>query len=398
MTLEARAAELLKTDMPTHVELIRGDSIKPEPVEWVWPGWLAAGKLHVIAGQPGTGKTTIAGSIAATLTCGGRWPDCSRAEQGSVVIWSGEDDPADTLVPRLIAAGADMTRVHIVRGVRDGEDRRPFDPAHDVDALRMALADLPDVRMLVVDPLVSAVAGDSHKNAEVRRSLQPLVDLAQQHRCVLLGVTHFTKGTAGREPIERITGSLAFGALARIVMVTAKSEPSDDKPAARFLARAKSNIGPDGGGYVYELRQVPLPDFPSIEASYVHWGQALEGTARELLAHAERQEDETTVDSAGFLRELLAYGPRPAADIYRDAEAAGLSKDMMKRAKRRIGVEALKQGMAGGWVWQLTKGPETPKSAEGCEQQNALPSTPSTKIPVIAPLEEAEGSKGACSQ
>src|SRR5688572_410797 len=150
----------------------------PEAVDWLWNGWLAAGKLHVLGGQPGTGKTTIALALAAAITTGGRWPDGSRAGLGSVVVWSGEDDPADTLAPRLRAAGADMQRVHFVQGVREGNQYHSFDPSQDVDALRTALAGLTDVRLLVVDPIVSAVSGDSHKNAEVRRGLQPLVDLA----------------------------------------------------------------------------------------------------------------------------------------------------------------------------------------------------------------------------
>lgn len=203
------------------VILHRGADVDPVPVDWLWRGWLAAGKLHLIGGAPGTGKTTLATSLAATVTIGGRWPDGTRAEAGDVVIWSGEDDNADTLNPRLRAAGADMTRVHVVGGVSEGGQAYPFDPARDMDALRDALRALPAVRLILIDPVVSAVSGDSHKNAEVRRGMQPLVDLAGELRCALLGVTHFSKGTSGRDPVERITGSLAFGALARLVMVAA---------------------------------------------------------------------------------------------------------------------------------------------------------------------------------
>lgn len=100
---------------PPEVMLLRGDSIKPEPIDWLWDGWLAAGKLHVLAGAPGTGKSTIAFALAAALTAGRWWPDGKRAPVGSVLIWSGEDDPADTIMPRLLAAGADPARIYIVR-------------------------------------------------------------------------------------------------------------------------------------------------------------------------------------------------------------------------------------------------------------------------------------------
>ncbi|MEW8615742.1 MAG: AAA family ATPase, partial [Candidatus Thiodiazotropha sp.] len=96
------------------VRLIQGDTITPEPIQWLWDGWLAAGKMHILAGVPGTGKTTISLGLAATITTSGRWPDGSRAEKGDVLIWSGEDDPQDTLIPRLHACGADLSRVHFV--------------------------------------------------------------------------------------------------------------------------------------------------------------------------------------------------------------------------------------------------------------------------------------------
>jgi putative DNA primase/helicase len=151
-----------------------------------------------MAGAPGTGKTTAAVALAATLTIGDRWPDSTRADVGDVLLWSGEDDPTDTLVPRLIAAGADLSRVHFVSSFTDGKGSRAFDPATDTEALSDHLATMnPAPVLLIVDPIVSAIQGDSHKNAEVRRSLQPLVDLAQVRRVAVLGISHFSKGTQG---------------------------------------------------------------------------------------------------------------------------------------------------------------------------------------------------------
>src|SRR6201987_5103761 len=100
--------------------------------------------------------------------------------------------------------------------------------------------------MVTIDPVVSAVIGDGHKNAEVRRSLQPLSDMAERLGVVVLGITHFTKGTSGKDPIERVTGSLAFGAAARLVMVTVRPKDQGEK---RYIIRGKSNIGPSGGGF-----------------------------------------------------------------------------------------------------------------------------------------------------
>jgi hypothetical protein len=113
-------------------------SIRPEPISWLWKGWLARGKMHLIAGQPGTGKTTIAVKIAATVSCGGRLPDGTRAPEGNIIIWSGEDDPADTLVPRLEASGADLSRVFFAGDMTCGREARPFDPAKDIASKRRA--------------------------------------------------------------------------------------------------------------------------------------------------------------------------------------------------------------------------------------------------------------------
>lgn len=361
------------------VILRRGSDLEPVPVDWLWPGWLAAGKLHLIGGVPGTGKTTLAAGLAAIVTRGGRWPDGSRARVGSVVIWSGEDGHKDTLSPRLHAAGADMDRVHIVERVIDQGESYPFDPARDMELLRDALLAIPDVRLIVIDPLSSAVAGDSHKNAEVRRGLQPLVDMADEHGCAVAGITHFSKGTSGRDPLERITGSLAFGALARIVLVAARQEADEDRPARNVLLRAKSNLGPDGGGYAYDLQQAPLPEYPGVIASYVAWGEVIEGTARAVLAEAEARDDAAGQDAAGFLRELLRAGERSAKDVFSEAGAAGYSRDAMHRAKRKIGATAAKRGMLGGWVWRLAEsgGRRPAEDREGREDGGSTES-PST--------------------
>ena len=347
--------------------LTRGDTLTPEPINWLWPGWLAAGKVHILGGQAGTGKTTIALALAATLTIGGRWPDGFRAPLGDVCIWSGEDDPGDTLAPRLLAMGADMRRVHFVSGMTEDGQRRAFDPASDMEALAATLRALGTVRMLIVDPIVSAISGDSHKNAETRRGLQPLADLAASLKIALLGITHFSKGTQGREPIDRITGSLAFAAVARVVMVAAKDAEHD----RRILCRAKSNIGPDDGGFVYDLRQDELAGYPGLYASQVLWGEAIEGSARAILADAEtlKEEGNALVDAQDWLRSFLVEGPQTQREVKAAAEAHCLSWATVRRAKKALGVESRKLGGEAGrkgavWFWSMPGGQDAQKSQE----------------------------------
>jgi putative DNA primase/helicase len=350
----------------TSVTLIRGSDIKPEPINWLWPYWLAAGKLHILAGAPGTGKTTIATSVAAILTQGGTWPDGSRANRGSVLIWSGEDDPQDTLAPRLIAAGADMSRIYFVGSVITHDGHRTFDPARDMDALASAARAAGSVRLLVVDPVVSAVSGDSHKNTETRRALQPLVDFGIEYGCAVLGISHFSKGSASRDPVERVCGSIAFGALARIVLAAAKMPDKDGEPGGRIFARAKSNIGPDSGGFRYDLEQLELPHHPGLIASYLRWGESLDGSARELLAETETDpsqedsDDDTASDS--WLRAFLSdSGSAKKTDAIKAAKAAGFSERTIQRARGRIGARVIVSGFgkAKYATWTLETPSET---------------------------------------
>lgn len=352
---DAGIVENATPPLPNGVVLVNGSTLTPQPVRWLWEYWLALGKLHILAGAPGQGKTTIAIAAMATVTIGGRWPDGTRCEPGNVLMWSGEDDPADTLLPRLMAAGADPARCYFVGGTRIDGELQAFDPARDMGALELQAQIIGGIKLLVVDPVVSAVAGDSHKNTEVRRALQPLVDLASRLDAAVLGISHFSKGGAGSDPASRVVGSIAFTAVARVVLVAAKvkSEGGEDR---RILARGKSNIGPDDGGFEYLIEQVePLP---GILASRIAWGKAVEGSARELLTDpADKDEPSQTNDAndaVELLRSELSHVRWTPCDVCsQPLKDAGFSKKQIWAASKKLGVKRQKAGMAGGWEWRL---------------------------------------------
>ncbi len=162
---------------PTPVlELVRLSEVEPEPINWLWPGRIPKGKITLIAGHPGLGKSQVTVSIAAIVSSGGIWPvDEIPADVGNVLILSAEDGIADTIKPRLLAAGADTNRIEAIEAVRAGDQRFPFSLKRDLELLRDTEASL-----LIVDPLAAYMGGvDSHKDADVRTFLAPLSDFAQ---------------------------------------------------------------------------------------------------------------------------------------------------------------------------------------------------------------------------
>lgn len=341
------------------VNLVHAADIAPEKVVWLWQGHLAEGKMHILAGAPGSGKTTIALRLAAIVSAGASWPDGTYCPAGNVVIWSGEDDIKDTLVPRLIAAGADVTRIHFVGDVKDAGGMRSFDLSQDVPALQQALQATGGASLIIVDPIVSAVAGDGHKAGDVRRGLQPLVDLAMAERCALFGITHFSKGTSGNDPLERVTGSVSFGALARVVFVAAKEqegdEPNPEVQPRRLFLRCKSNIGPDSGGFEYTLEQKSLDGYEGMFASVALFGEAVVGNTKTILSDAEADSSDgdggALSEAKDWLFDFLLDGPRAVTDVKKSGAEAGHALRTIRRAKQSLKVLARKSSLKGGWEW-----------------------------------------------
>ena len=334
------------------LNLINASDVVPQSIEWLWQYWFAISKLHLLAGAPGTGKTNLALAIIAILSSGGFWPCGAQAKKTKVILWSGEDSPEDTLVPRLKAMNARMENIAFVGNVQNRSSNRTFDPATDMRLLSEAIQSFGDVGLLVLDPIVSCIDGDSHKNSEVRRALQPLVDLGIERRCAILGVTHLNK-MMGRDPIDRVIGSVAFAALARVVLFATKSK---EDPSKRILTRIKSNIGADSSGYFYELPKIILPE--GIETTRVKWGDLYEGDIGYDIdgSNGSNNSDKSELDDAcDFIREMLASGPVSAVEIQGQAKKAGFAMATLRRAKKALKVRSKRaEGFAGDGLWNWT--------------------------------------------
>lgn len=337
------------------VELLQGSKVKPTGIDWEWDQWLALRKLHLLAGEPGVGKTTVASALGATMTVEGRWPDGSYCKTSrSVVMWSNEDDIEDTLIPRFMANGADMSRVYFVDAVNHRGKRRSFDPAKDLNLLKRQIAQIGDVGLVIVDSAANLVNGDSHKNNEVRKSLQPLVDAARELNFCALGLVHFNKGTESQNPLNKIVGSVGFGGMARLVMAAA-IDPEDS--SKRLLVRVKSNIGQNHGGFRYKFAIEPLPNHPDISATHIEWIEPVEGNAKDLLGidlqAKDANESAKVKEAKEFLGRTLADGMLRSEEVFERAKEAGIAKRTLDRAKADLKVTHVKPDGSSKWYWML---------------------------------------------
>lgn len=330
--------------------------IKPEAIRWLWKDRIARGKITLLVGDPGLGKSLVTLALTAHVTTGAPYPvDGTRCELGDVVLLSAEDDAADTIRPRLDAAGADVGRVHIIDSVkafdRDGKPvKRMVTLKEDLDAVRALLASLPAACLLIIDP-ISAYLGstDSHNNAEVRGLFAPLAQLAAETGVAIVCVSHLNKAGA-QAAIYRTMGSLAFVAAARSVYVVTKDK---DDPTRRLVLPTKSNIAPDIGGLAYTVitgaNGAPMvgwePDPVTVSAD-----EALSACADDGEQNGNRRERE---EAANWLREMLKNGRVASKELQRIARDDGIAWRTIRRAATEVGVETERQGFQGKTFWKL---------------------------------------------
>jgi bifunctional DNA primase/polymerase-like protein/AAA domain-containing protein/primase-like protein len=331
--------------------------IPPEALRWLWPGRIPLGKLTLLIGDPGLGKSLVTLGMAAAVSRGLEYPDGAVCERGGVLLLSAEDDPSDTIRPRLDAAGADLSRIHILEAIRvplaDGAvTERVFNLEADMGALEDTLERIPDVRLVVIDPLSAYLGGaDSHVNAEVRGLLAPLAALASRRSVTVCGVAHLRKSAGAA--VHRAIGSIAFAAAARSVWAVAQ-DPDD--PERRLFLPVKQNLAANVGGLAFRV------DAPEGRPRVTWESGAVILDANAVLGGYDGGEGQGALREAeSWLSDLLASGPVPAKRIQGDAKSAGQTWATVRRAKDSLGIAASKDGYTGGWYWRL---PDT----EGAQQ------------------------------
>jgi hypothetical protein len=342
------------------VEIESFAGLVPEKVEWLWKDRIPLGKLTIFGGDPGMGKSLVTLDVASRLSTERSFCDGSTAQIADTIFLTAEDGTLDTVLPRLIAAGADLSRIHRIKAVKvtlaDGTlGESHFSLDRDLEKLERELEKMPQVRLVVIDP-ISAYMGriDTHKDADVRRVLTPVAALAERRKVSIGSVMHLKK--AESSALHRLSGSIGFTAAARAVW--GFGEDPDD-PSKRLMVSVKNNLAArrDGDGLSYKI------DSNADGLPFITWLGSVTAYADEVLsADIRKKRRGGQTEAADWLRELLSNGPMPQQQIEAKAEQADFSWRTVRRAKDALGIKPHKAGFSsGGWMWQL---PETQKENE----------------------------------
>ncbi len=353
------AAERRKTELIS----VNAANIPMRAIEWLWPDRLAYGKLGLLGGLPDMGKGLITAFMMACITTRQEYPcgEGAPPRVGRVLYLSAEDDIEDTIIPRLMAAGADLTRIEIIKCVRTEGKDKSFSLVTDLDELRAKIEMYGDVEAIFIDPVASYTGGgkvNNHMNSEVRSFLTPLTDMAAEKHIFVLGVVHFNKKADVTSAMLRISDSLAYVAAARHVYVVVNDPEIEGQ---RLFVKAKNNLSTDNKALSYftQAKQVGFDDKlqKEIWAPYVVWGtEHRKVTANEAMAaentgnskHAKREARE-------FLTERLAGGPVKSQELREEAEQLGISWATLRRAQTDLKIKAHKPKgrFDGEWVWEI---------------------------------------------
>jgi putative DNA primase/helicase len=368
--VEKAKVERKKNASTFGLDYVMGNDIEPTTIDWIWTGVLSLGKHTLIAGVQGDGKSQVVYSIAAAVTTGSKWPGSEeRAPQGYVILFNAEDTPEDMMAPRLIAAGADMRFIIIMKAVKDESGKRKFNLIDDLERLTKLAnkirAENPDtpVQLIAFDPISSYLGGDldSHSNTELRNALDPMGQMAYDTGAAVLSVSHLNKSGTGVNALNRVMGGAGFTAAPRAAFAVIRDA---EKPLVRMMLPLKTNITSDAEkfGMCFTLGQgdggTDKRTNTKIIAPMVVWGDKTTMTADEALrAQNEKLRKPTKFDKAtDFIEQALAAGPKLSKEMEAAAERAGIAYQTLRRAREDLGVISTKLEQPDGrgpWQWSL---------------------------------------------
>jgi hypothetical protein len=357
--------------------MIAGGELTYEPTQWVWPGRIARGKLTLIGGAPGSGKTTLAMELISTVTTGTDWP-CQEgvARKGSVLLIAPHGDP-DTFVPRLKAAGTDLAFLHTIRTVKEGTRSRPFNLDKDIVSLDPLIMRIKDLQMIVIDAVNVPGGRDRAAARAAGARFDALAELAQRHNVAVLALAH----PVGADYLSR--KPMSFGALPLTAVRAAFLVEADPAGADhRLLLQVKNELASDPGTLAFRIVEQWNPDRPSESAAGIRFApQKLALDPREFTARQARGFNSAKAEAIEFLRGLFAGTTQyKVRVIEQEARAIGLlganqplsQCRALRDARMALGLMAMREGFGkdGAWVWAR------PQPIEAQQEQDEPQSEP----------------------
>ena len=339
-------------------ELISGGELTYHPTEWVWPGRIARGKLTLIGGAPGSGKTTLAMELISCVTTGTDWP-CGEgvAPKGSVLLIAPQSDP-DTFVPRLKAAGTNLARMHTIRTVKDGTRSRRFNLDKDIATLDPLITGIKDLRMIVIDAVHVQSSRGRAAAREAGALFDTLAELAQRHNVAVLAIAHPVGADyLSRKPIS--LGALPLTAVCAAFLVEA--DPAEAN--RRLLLQVKNDLTCDPGTLAFYITERKNPERPGESAAGVKFApHKVAVDAREFTARQARSFNSAKAEAIEFLRDLFAGATHhKVRAIEEEARALGLlganqplsQCRALRDARMALGLIAMREGFGkeGAWMW-----------------------------------------------
>ena len=322
------------------LKLIHMDQVEVEEIEWLFYPFIPYGKVTIIQGDPGEGKTTVVLQIIAKLTKGeavlpsgsdepaleGKTMDL---EPVNVIYQTAEDGLGDTIKPRLLAAGADCSRVLVI----DDQDQ----PLTMVDARLEEAIIQTKARLVVLDPIQGFLGAgvDMHRANEIRPLMKRISVLAEKYQCAIILIGHMNKNSNGKSSYRGL-GSIDFQAAARSVLIVGRVK---DEPEIRVICHVKSSLAPEGDAIAFRLDK---------EKGF-HWIGKYDISADDLLSGDGR--GQKIRSAKDFLKEILANGSMEQAKIAEEAEERGIKKKTLWNAKKELQIDSVKIGNK--WFWML---------------------------------------------
>lgn len=318
----------------TPLKLINMDEVTTVPVKWLWKPYIPLGKITIIQGDPGEGKTTLALAVAAALSCGEMLPgDTEPREPMNIIYQTAEDGLADTIKPRLEAANADCSHILVID---ESKEELSMNDERIEEAIKLTNA-----KLVILDPIQAYIGAnvDMHRANEIRPVMAKLGRIAETYGCAVVLIGHMNKAS-GQKCAYRGLGSIDIPAVARSLLIVGKLK---NDPSKRVMSHAKSSLAQNGQSLVFQIN----------EHSGLEWCGTIDLTADQFLEDGGTSVSK--LESAKqFLLDILADGAKSQKEIQSAAEEMDFGNRTLKSAKTALGVKSIKVGE--GWLWQLPEG------------------------------------------